>query len=317
MKKDFIRYIGKVLLFIGAVVMLDVLSGIVLRKLHRASFERNSQRFEVRALYAIEKGDAEIAIIGASDASHSYISREIEDSLGLTTFNYGKDGCFFIYQNCLINLMLERYAPKVIVWEIGKACLSVDQNGDDRQWQSISDFYPYYDQNKYCYDVINKKGIYQHLFMYSSLYRFNSKLLSILEPFISSEEVPATKGYLPLPNTGYIYPEYHVSKTSNSIDPWKVELLKGTLDLLRDKSVKVVFCFSPGYGENGSERTSQFNKLKEMVKLYDVSMIDYQDSPVFMSDSTLFKDARHLNDKGAKLYMEYFIPELKTVLEKQ
>ena len=317
MKKDFIRYIGKVLLFILIVVIVDVLSGVVLRKIQQASFERNPLRFEVRAMYAIEKGNAKIAIIGASDASHSYISKEIEDSLGLTTFNYGKDGCFFVYQNCLINLMLERYTPKVIIWEIGKSCLSEDEVGDSRQWQSISDFYPYYDRNKYCHDVINRKGRFQQLYMYSSLYRYNSKLLTILEPFISNESVPKTNGYVPLPNTGYLYPEYHVSKTPDSIDPWKVELLIGTLDKLRDKNVLVIFSFAPGYGENGGERTTQYKKLTEMAKVYGVSMIDYQDSPVFMSDSTLFKDARHLNDKGAKFYMEYFIPELKTILEKQ
>ena len=317
MKKDFIRYIGKALLFILIVVLIDVLSGVVLRKIQQASFERNPLRFEMRAMYAIEKGNAEIAIIGASDASHSYISKEIEDSLGLTTFNYGKDGCFFVYQNCLINLMLERYTPKVIVWEIGKSCLSEDEVGDSRQWQSISDFYPYYDRNKYCHDVINRKGRFQQLYMYSSLYIYNSKLLTILEPFISNESVPETNGYVPLPNTGYLYPDYHVSKTPDSIDPWKVELLTGTLDLFRDKSVKVIFSFAPGYGDNGSERTTQYKKLKELADTYNVTMIDYQNAPVFMSDSTFFKDARHLNDKGAKLYMEYFIPELKTMLEKQ
>lgn len=314
MKKDFILYIGKVLLFILIVVIVDILSGVVLHKIQQASFERNPLRFEVRAMYAIEKGNAEIAIIGASDASHSYISKEIEDSLALTTFNYGKDGCFFVYQNCLINLMLERYTPKVIVWEIGKSCLSEDEEGDCRQWQSISDFYPYYDHNKYCHDVIDKKDRYQYLYMLSGLYRYNSKFLTMLEPFISNESVSETNGYVPLPNTGYIYPEYHVSKTPDSIDPRKVELLTGTLGLLRNKGVKVVFCFAPRYGENGGERTIQYNKLKELADEYGVALIDYEDCPLFMSDATLFKDARHINDKGAHLYMVHFIPDLRNKL---
>lgn len=315
MKKDFILYTGKVVQFFMIVLAVDMLSGILFRELQQASFERNPLRFEVRAMYAIEKGDAEIAIIGASDASHSYISKEIEDSLGLTTFNYGKDGCFFIYQNCLINLMLERYTPKVIIWEIGKASLGKDELGDSRQWLSISDFYPYYDRNKYCQNVIDRKGRYQHLYMFSSLYRYNSKMLTILEPFIFRENVPTTKGYMPLPNTGYIFPEFHVSKTPDGIDSWKVKLLTGTLSLLRDKNVKVVFCYAPGYGDNGSDRTIQHKKLKEMAEEFGVTIIDNQDAPVFMSDSTLFKDARHLNDKGANLYMKYFIPELKSILQ--
>ena len=190
MNRDLMRYFFKFLVFALVVVAIDKVAGFAFDAFLKKSFDKNPMRFEVRAMYAIEKGDADIAIIGASDASHSYIAKEIEDSTGFTTFNYGKDGCFFVYQNCLINMMLERYSPKVIVWEIGKSCLSEDEVGDNRQWQSISDFYLYYDKNKYCRDVIDKKGRFQHLNMYSNLYRYNSKMLTILESFISNEEPP-------------------------------------------------------------------------------------------------------------------------------
>ncbi len=314
MKHRFLFYL--VFMIVG-VVFIDIILGYAFRSLERISFEKNPKRFEVRARYAIEKAESEVAIIGASDASHSYISQMIEDSLHLSTFNYGKDGCFFIYQNCLINMMLEKHSPKVILWEIGKDCLSTTPAKKVTEWQSISDFYPYYDNNSFCKQLIDQKETLQHWYMLSSLYRYNSKALTIIEPFIVNEIVPDTKGYVALPNMGYKYPSFDVTETKDNIDPWKVDLLNHTLDVCKGNDIAVVFCFSPSYGEYGFDTTEQYKKLLEVAKTHGVGVIDYKSNSQFMADSTLFKDPKHLNDRGAHFYMEHFIPDLKNLLAEQ
>ena len=55
----------------------------------------------------------------------------------------------------------------------------------------------------------------------------------------------------------------------------------------------------------GSEATIDFG-LPSMSKLKD-----YSSDHRFMNDKILFKDASHLNDKGARLYTETIISELK------
>lgn len=317
MNRDLIRYLLKFLVFAFIFIAVDKVAGFGLDFLQQKSFERNPYRFEVRARYAIEKAEGEIAVIGASDAAHSYISQMIEDSLRLTTFNYGKDGCFFVYQNCLINMMLANHTPKVILWEIGKDCLSSTPAKNITEWQSISDFYPYYDNNRFCKHLIDQKGTFQRCYMLSSLYRFNSKALNIIEPFLVTETIPDTKGYLAIANTGYKYPDFNTSETKDNLDTWKVELLKSTLDVCKEKNATVIFCFSPYFGDSGYDKTQQYKELMTIAEDYSVDVIDYRNNSFFMSDATLFKDPRHLNDKGAHLYMDYFIPDLKKLLARQ
>lgn len=309
------KFIIKFIIFAAVVVVVDLLVGYAFGILQHKAFEKNPLRFEVRTMYAIEHANSEIDIIGASDASHSYISNQIADSLGLKTFNYGKDGCFFIYQNCLINLMLEHHTPKVIIWEIGKDCLaeSMDKN---REWQSIKDFYPYYRKSDYCRKLINSRGKYQRFYMLSGLYRFNSSILSIVEPFITSEIIDdSANGYLPLPNEGYNYPEYKtIGKTENIVDNVKIEILKGTLEKCKEKDIKVVFCFSPKYNSDIAVGSLYYTELERIANHYHVALVDYRNVPPFDNDATLFKDNAHLNDKGARLYMKYFIPDIKNIL---
>jgi hypothetical protein len=313
--KKFILYLLAILI---SVIVLDFGTGKFLDVIQRKAFERNPERFEVRAMYAIEKANSEVDIIGASDASHSYISNMIADSLGLTTFNYGKDGCFFIWQNCLVNLMLERHTPKMILWEIGKNSLSTPESKEEREWQSIKDFYPYYKKSAFCKNLIDSRGRFQQLCMLSGLYRFNSSILSIVEPFITGESIDnSTKGYLPLPNEGYIHPTFKQGKPlEDNIDNRKTEMLRSTLDICHEKGVAVVFCFSPKYKNDNIEVTSQWHELKSIASEYGVPLIDNENNQLFITDSTLFKDDAHLNDKGARLYMEYFIPQLKQTLAK-
>lgn len=309
------KFIIKFAIFAIVVVAFDFVAGYVLGILQHNAYEKNPLRFEVRAMYAIEQAKSEIDIIGASDASHSYISNMIADSLGLSTFNYGKDGCFFVYQNCLIHLMLEHHTPKVILWEIGKECLTSAKN-DDREWQSIKDFYPYYDKSDYCKNLIDSRGKFQKVYMLSGLYRYNSSLFTIIEPFLSKDKVDdASNGYLPLPNDGYNYPEFKIGvMTEGSLDTRKVAILKGTLAKCRDKGIKVVFSFSPKFSEDNSDATIQYEELKKIAEEYGVIIIDNRSNEVFNKDATLFKDNVHLNDKGANLFMRVFIPELKRLL---
>lgn len=309
------KFIIKFVVFAAVVVSFDFVAGYVLSVLQHKAFENNPLRFEVRAMYAIEQAESEVDIIGASDASHSYISNQIADSLGLTTYNYGKDGCFFIYQNCLINLMLEHHTPKVIIWEIGKECLSIAEN-EDREWQSIKDFYPYYRNSVYCKQLIDSRGKFQSIYMLSGLYRFNSCLLTITEPFLFNEVVDDTaNGYLPLPNDGYNYPKYRaLDKAEDKVDNKKREILKGTLNKCKEKGIKVIFCFSPKFNSDNAEGTLQYEELKRIANQTEVSLIDYRNKAPFNTDATLFKDNAHLNEMGARLYMEYFIPVLKRIL---
>ena len=48
---------------------------------------------------------------------------------------------------------------------------------------------------------------------------------------------------------------------------------------------------------------------------YEVPIIESRKYRECFIDPSLYKDVNHLNDKGAKLWMKYFIPELEEILE--
>ena len=99
------------------------------------------------------------------------------------------------------------------------------------------------------------------------------------------------------------------------VDSWKAELLINTLDVCNEKGIKVIFCFSPKFRNEHIENNNQWKELKRISAKYNVPFIDFENCDVFMRDSSLFKDNVHLNDKGARLYMELFIPELKSIIQ--
>ena len=65
-------------------------------------------------------------IFGASRASHHYDPSIIEDKLGLSCFNAGDDGKNATYQLGILQMLLKKHTPKLIVYEIGDLTPSLD-----------------------------------------------------------------------------------------------------------------------------------------------------------------------------------------------
>ena len=68
---------------------------------------------------------------------------------------------------------------------------------------------------------------------------------------------------------------------------------------------------SPSYSEKDVVFLQLVNILSEIAKNYGYMLIDYSSNARFLSDSSLFKDISHLNDKGARMYTDCVIRELR------
>ncbi len=78
----------------------------------------------------------DVIIFGSSRASHHYNPEPISEATGLSVFNAADDGKNAVYQLGLLNLLLKKHVPKVIIYEIGD--ISSDFNG------GTHDLFPYY-----------------------------------------------------------------------------------------------------------------------------------------------------------------------------
>lgn len=268
------------------------------------------------------KMDDDMIIIGSSTASHHYIPTRIQDSLGLTVYNAGLDGAFFIFQNCAINYLVQQNPPRYILWEIDEDCLS-DNMPQSREYQKMQELYPYYNNN-YIHNAIDGRDEWQKYRMLSKIYRDNSSMvndvkigiLSLTHRLSRASTVfqDSIKGYKPLPSTGYDYPELETLKVDEYVNPMKIEILKNTIHSCKKSGVKIIFTSSPRHYNADLLSLQQARKLKQIASEEEIPYLIFYNYFPLAGKSSFFKDNDHLNSNGTEAYMDVFIPALKREL---
>jgi len=90
---DKIILLRRFLLLVILMVVLDYSVGYFLKKTY---FSQKSG-VDYRTTYAINGVRSDILILGSSRATHHYNPSIIEDSLKMSAFNGGRDGCSIFY----------------------------------------------------------------------------------------------------------------------------------------------------------------------------------------------------------------------------
>lgn len=315
--KQYIKWIAKGLLLIIILAIID--KGIGKVGLFVKAIDSKSIPDYVTR---VSSCDDDILIIGSSTANHHYISCQIQDSLGMSVSNFGLDGAFFIFQNCVINYLLDSIAPKYILWEIGEDCLS-DNTPRFREYQMMYKLYPYYSSSKYIRKAIDDYDTWQRLRMMSDMYCDNSNMIHdmLVLSNVIRHGVPKTKkvedperGYKPLPNMGYVYPEIISDSTMEYTNPRKCEMLVHTIQKCKQRGVQIIFTSSPRHYDADLLSLQQAKELRRIAKEEGIPYLDFYHYEEISTDSTFFKDCDHLNANGAEAYMDVFIPSLKQVL---
>jgi len=314
--KQFTKWFGKLLLLALIVAMADFGVGKI------DSFIRGRDNdVNLDYLTRITSGHEDILIIGSSIASHHYIPAQIQDSLGLTCYNAGLDGAFFVFQNCAINYLLENNQPKYILWEIGEDCLS-DNIPKSREYQKMNLLYPYY-SNEYIHHAVDSRDCWQKYRMLSKMYCANSNMihdvLSVID-FIRNrkptKQIGREKklGYVPLENNGYDYPAIECDSAGEYVNPEKLEMLRNTIIACKKHDVQLIFTSSPRHYDADLLSSLQSVALRRFAEEEGIPYIDFYNFESISDNNTYFKDCDHLNARGAEAYMEVFIPEIKKIV---
>lgn len=292
-KCDIKKLLIRSILFAAVFFALDRIFGHVFYFLeHRAL--QNSPNGMITE-YTMEEVDSEVVIMGASEALHSYVSSILEDSLELSVYNCGKDGRRFYYQNAMVNGILDRYAPKLVIWSVSPNFLSSPSQEDK---DAISDLNPWYRSNKFCHDAILMKSEFEGLKMQSYLYAFNSRLYAYLYKCIMPDYAYQYGGYSPV--TGEMRGNALERRNySDDLDLRCAEVLRTTLKRCSDNGTKVVFVLTPRYEIGNYKQVSQFEELEKIVHESNMDIIIdlFQDEELIMPK--LFRDMAHFNHRGA------------------
>lgn len=306
-KSDMKKILIKGLLFVALFFIVDRVSGYIFYFLEHKALQHSPNGMITE--YTMEEVDSDVIIMGASDALHSYVSSIIEDSLEMSTYNCGKDGMRFYYQNAMVNGILDRYSPKLIIWSVSPVFLSAPSQ-EDRD--AISDLNPWYRTNEFCRNAILMKSEFEYIKMMSYLYAFNSRLYAYLYKCVMPDYSYQPGGYAPvygnLPDSKMEVRDYY---DEDGLDEKSSKVLLSTLKRCRDAGTDVAFVLTPRYESGEYESISQYTELIDICEEYDAEIITDLFRDKDLLKPCYFKDAAHVNHDGAVLFTEKLVEEIK------
>lgn len=304
------KFILKIILFFAIAVALDIICGWTFVFLR--SKARGGQTYKNEYLFNSCKDD--ILILGSSRANHHYVPSVLQDSLGLTCYNAGEEGCGIIPAYVRYRMVCERQKPKLVLYELTPGYDYLEDKGGYSGYLGAVRQYANNDIIKKMY--LDFSDGLESIRLLSAMYRNNSCIIKNVKDVL--RPTPELKGYDPL--YGNINPQSRVknkpsvSTNAAKIDTHKISYIEKLAIETKAEGVQLVFIISPKFSGGCFE---DYEPAFALSKKYDIPIVDNLNNDLFIGDSEMFQDYTHLNHKGAVAYTQYIIPQLRRTLNSQ
>lgn len=305
MKKFFL----KILMFFAIVAVLDFGYGFFCKFL--TSHAKGGTTYHY--YYSAKVSNEDIILMGSSRMCRHYNPSIIGDSLNMTIYNTGVKGNGIILNYGILNLILERYSPKLIVYDVFSFDMYDDERFADDNARYLDNLKDYYD-NEEIKDIFSKVNPMESFKMHSMLYRYNSKLPRLVGDCLHPTE-KYDRGYNPYYGSMEYAPNLEDGRNDKlTVDTLKLYYVSKFIEKTQEKGVPVVFSASPRYG---TMQENHYNDpIKEICSKYNVPFIDYYADDRIVNNSGYFHDANHLNNVGADYFSNIFMSDIKAYLKK-
>lgn len=286
------KYLLKILLFFGIVAVGDVGFGLTCDWLQRHAKGGMTKRIQQTAFVQ----ESDVVVMGSSRAHHHYVSNILADSLGMTAYNAGVDGNGIVLASGLYELMAERYAPQVILYDVEPAFdINVyAEDGNDTRYIGL--LRPFVNVSGVL-DIVTRVDPTERYKTLSALFRYNSKAPDLVKDMLAISDY-TEDGFVPMYGEMKTEPVKNNSGSQSQIDTLKINVLEEFVAKLSESNTRLIMMASPKYGAITSE---VFNPVKEICNRYGVEFWDFYCTPEFQK-LEYFKEPMHLNEKGAKVY---------------
>lgn len=301
------KFVFKVSLFFLLIAIIDVIFGYAMGEVYK--------RIDIggagRDNYICDKVTDDILVFGSSRAEHHYNAQMISDSLGIPCYNCGESGCGIILAYGRLSMLLERYKPKTIIYEITPPFDYLEGKDNHKYLYRLKQHYDKHGIDSIFWNV-DPTEKYK---MISGMYRHNSSFLQNLITYsfrISTDN--GVKGFRPLNEEmdtmkirkGSIADD---SKNGYVYDSLKIQYIDKFLDITKD--MKLVFVVSPiWYGQD----SSILEPIKTICEHRKLQLIDFSNNEKYVHHNEYFKDGTHLNAQGADEFTRDIIQELKKIV---
>lgn len=255
--------------------------------------------------YVINKVDADFIVIGSSRAEAHYDSKVIQDAFPeYSVFNCGVDGQLFNYINTAFNSIMDRYSPKVVVWDFQLKDLVDDTP------MNLSLLYPYYYQNENVKKALDDQDATLKYVLWNNCYRYNGTAGRILRAMRMSERNKMGFSAHPTDRTRNLIPENNSIHADMKINENRISKIEHSIKRAKEQGIDVVFCVSP-YLSQISEKHPTLIELKSLSDKYSIRFIDLSQLDGFVGDEKFWYDGGHLNAEGAEKFTKILVNNLK------
>ncbi len=293
------KYFRNIAIFIVVIIVVDFCFGLACDYLNsHAKGGGVGKRY-----YIAKESNEQIMLFGSSRMSHHYIPQMIEDSLGMTCYNAGEDGNGIILSYGFLKMMLKRYTPDFIIYDISGFDLYQDDN-----MKYISLLKPFCEDEDVI-DIITSVDSKEKYKLVSNLYRYNSLWIRMLGANLRPSH--NKKGYLPIKGEMNYDPEINLD-SNEVIDPLKLAYLKAFIKDCKENDIKLFFAVSPRY--KGELFGEIYPELRSLCAEYDIPFWNYFDDTLISNNKQFFKDQTHMNEVGARVYTDMIVKKLQAVL---
>lgn len=295
----------KVLFFLSVLFLIDFLVGNLLAHYY---FKQQSG-WLYRTTYAIRDTRADLLIFGASRANHHYYTSMIEERIGKSTYNTGRDGNAIFYHYAVLQSILKRYTPKIAILDISHGEFQQNKDSYDR----ISSLLPYYNSHPEIKPIVKLKSNNEQLKLISKIYPYNSLLFQIIAGNTKSNRTRKSRndinGYVPLSHVWNGDIVYEDKFRNYEIDTLKVHYFKLFVEDCVKSGIQLFIVMSPYYVKfSGNDQSLDI--VSNIAKSNKIPFYDFSNDSTFLSTPDIYADESHLNDSGARLYTAEVINKL-------
>jgi len=298
------KFLLHLLLFFSIVSVVDVCVGLSGRYLQGHAKGGSSRQFDDLVM----KDMHDVLILGSSRAHHHYDSPYMSDMLGLDVYNAGYDGNGVVLAVGILEMVLNRYTPKMVLFDIEPSFDINIYEKDNNHVRYINNLKPYYMEQGVS-QIIKDVSMEEWIKVQSGLIRYNTEVLGMVVDNIVNRGID-NGGYAPL--TGSILKEPEPKEEREpKLDYFKLEYIEKLIALCQSHDIPIVLVGSPKYGMQNS---SALNPVKEIASKLDVPFWDYYAEPSFNAQKVWFKEPMHLNGEGARNFSMIIVNEINKLI---
>jgi hypothetical protein len=253
-----------------------------------------------------------IYIYGSSRALHGYDCSEFTKILGYTCFNNGKQNSTILYHNLILNEMLKKHVPKIIILDFAPKELSWSESNNSKT--VLANMILPYTIHDTAFANIAKAQFPEEYYkaQLSRLYAYKESVPAMFNTRNTGNKgEKEINGYRPLYGSKVKNTPMNYGNETEQPDSSAEQAFDTFIQTIADKHIRLFVIQSPIFVRQ-YESTPSIDYAKSVLKKYNIPFWD------FAFDTTLYRheyfyDYIHLNAEGARIFSEKVAKRIKQV----